>query len=115
MEAEIIKSPTTRTKLQEMAQSRFGDLIKAVVDVEKEIMAVGMELHSDGEVMLAEQEGSKREYTWGINLYPLKPKEEWIELDSLINIKPAYGNRSRGVENPETREKIKKIVSKLVV
>ncbi len=115
MEAKIIKNAVAKKELAEAAKGLFGDLIKAVVDVEKEIMAVGIELHSDGETMLAEQEDSKRENTWSINLYPHKSKEEWVEFDSIVNIKPAYGNRSRGVEKPETREKFKKIVNKLVV
>jgi hypothetical protein len=62
-----------------------------------------------------EKEGSKREDIWGINLYPKKSGEEFIEFDSMINLKPHSGNRSRGVEDGETREKIKKIVEKLVI
>lgn len=114
MEIKIIKDTITRAELAEIAKNQFGDLVKAVVDVEKEIMAVGGELHADGEVLLIEHEGSKREYTWGINFYPEKFGEDWIEFDSLINIKPQVGNRSRGVDNPETRAKIKSIVHKLV-
>jgi len=114
METKIIKSPIKKEQLAEIAKNQFGDLVKAVVDVEKEIMAVGGEMHADEEVILMEQESSKREYTWGINLYPEKSNEELIEFDSIINIKPSYGNRSRNVENPETKEKIKTIVNKLI-
>lgn len=114
MEIKIVKDTITRSELAEIAKNQFGDLVKAVVDVEKKIMAIGGELHSDGEVLLIEQEGSKREYTWGINLYPSKSGEDWIEFDSLVNIKPQVGNRSRGVDNAEIREKIKSIVNKLV-
>ena len=98
-----------------MARGQFGDLVKAAVDVEQGIMAVGGEMHADEEVILMEQEGSKREYTWGINLYPEKSREELIEFDSIINIKPSYGNRSRDVENPKIKEQIKTIVNKLIV
>lgn len=98
-----------------MAKEQFGDLLKAVVDVEQEIIAVGGEMHADEEVILMEQEDSKREHTWGINLYPEKSGEELIEFDSIINIKPSYGNRSRDVENSKTKEKIKMIVNKLIV
>lgn len=89
-------------------------MIKAVVDVKQEIMVVGGELHSDEEVLLMEQEDSKRENIWGINIYPNEPKEKWIEFDSMINIKPSLGNRSRGVEDQGLQEKIKNIVKKLI-
>lgn len=115
MEARIIKDKISKEELKQIAKEQFGDLLKAVVDVEKEIMAIGPELHSDGEVLLIEQEDSKREYTWGINLYPGRQKEDWIEFDSIINIKPSLGNRSREVEKPEIKEKIKNIINKLVV
>ena len=97
-----------------MASEEFGDVVKAVVDVERGIMAVGGELHADEEVILTEKENSKREHTWGINIYPQKSEPEWIEFDSMINLKPHYGNRSRDVENSEIREKIKSIVRKLI-
>jgi len=115
MEIKIIKDPISKKELVDFAKEQFGSLIKVVVDIEQGIMAIGGEMHADEEVMLMEQESSKREYTWGINLYPEKSGEELIEFDSIINIKPSYGNRSREVENPEIREKIKIIINKLVV
>jgi len=114
MEIRIVKNQIKLEELLVIAKSQFGDLVKAVVDVEQEIMAVGGELHSDEEVALIEKAGSKREHTWGINLYPEKKDEGLIELDSVINIKPFLNNRSRGVENPATREKIKNIIQKLI-
>jgi hypothetical protein len=115
MDIKIIKDSISRQELVKMANEEFGDLVKAVVDVERGIMAVGGELHADEEVVLTEKEGSKREHTWGINIYPQKSEPEWIEFDSMINLKPHYGNRSRDVESPEIREKIKSIVSKLII
>ncbi len=78
-------------------------------------MAIGGELHADEEVLLVEKSGSKRENTWGINLYPAQFDGEFIEFDSMINIKPHLGNRSRSVEDQEIRKKINKIVTKLVI
>lgn len=115
MPMKIIHEPISRKELKEIANEWFGDLIKAVVDIEKEIMAIGGELHADEEVLLMEKEGSKREYTWGINLYPEKSGDDFIEFDSMINLKPSFGNRSRGVEDATIREKIKQIVEKLVL
>ncbi len=104
-----------KKELVEISKEKFGNLVKAVIDVEQGIMAIGGELHADGEVLLTEQCGSKRENTWGINLYPEKAGDDFIEFDSMINLKPSYGNRTRGIEDPAIREKIKNIVKKLVL
>lgn len=92
---------------------QFGGLVKAVVDVEKEIMVVNGELHSDEEAFLL-QKGSKQENLWGINLYPEAKKDDWIEFDSMINLRPHQKNLSRGVDDPAIRKKIMKIVNQLV-
>ena len=88
-------------------------MIKGVVDVEQELLALDAELHSDLEGMLLD-EGSLQENLWGINLYPEMEDEDFLEFDSLINIRPRQGNRSRDVENEETREKIRAIVNKFI-
>ncbi|MBM3257884.1 MAG: hypothetical protein FJZ05_01550 [Candidatus Nealsonbacteria bacterium] len=108
----IIKDQISKKELTNMAKERFGDLVKAVVDIEQEIMAVGGEMHADEEAVLMEKEKSKRENTWGINIYP--EKEESIEFDSVINLKPSFGNRSRNVENQEIKNKIREIIDKLI-
>jgi len=113
MEIKIIKE-VSLVELKKMAEERFGVFVKGVVDVEQEIMAVGGEFHADEEVELMEKAGSKREHTWGINLWPEKPEKDWVEFDSMINFKPNLGNKSHAVENIELQEKIKKIVNKIV-
>ena len=112
---KTIKEPISLDQLKEVAKERFGDLVKAVVDIEQEIMVIGGELHADEEVILTEEMGSKREYTWGINLYPDISGDEFVEFDSMINLKPSLGNRSRNVENLEIQKKIREIVKKLVI
>jgi hypothetical protein len=110
---KIVESEITIEELKEMSKKMFGNLVKAVVDTEKEIMAVDGELHSDEQEILIEG-GSKYENLWGINIYPDNKNEDWIEFDSMINLKPGLGQRIRGVENLEIKEKIIKIVNKLV-
>ena len=95
-----------------MAKQQFGDMVKAVVDVEQRIMTIGGELHSDEEAVLLDQ-GSAQKNLWGINLYPEQPIAEWIEFDSMINVRPSGGNRSRNVEQAEIREAITAIVNRL--
>ena len=99
--------------LKYLAKEMFGNLIKAVVDIEKEIMAVNAELHADEEQYLLEK-GSKQENLWGVNLYPEKTGGDFIEFDSMINLRPSQGNLSRGVDDPKVRQKIIKIINKLV-
>jgi hypothetical protein len=113
MEIKVIRDTVSRDTLQEMATQQFGDMVKAVVDVEQGIMAIGGELHSDEEAMLLDQ-GSMQGNLWGINLYPEKSIEEWIEFDSMINVRPSAGNRSRDVESAEIREAVTTIVQRLV-
>jgi len=109
----LIENKITKTQLAELAKERYGDLVKAVVDIDKGIMAIGAELHSDEEEYLLDQ-GSRQEDLWGINLYPLKSHEEMIEFDSVINLRPTQGNHSRDVLDPVARQKVKDIIAKLV-
>lgn len=109
----IIRERIDRAFLKKMAEERFGDMVKVVVDIASGIMAVGGELHADEEQLLLEQ-GSLQENLWGINLHPDVPTEAWIEFDSMINLRPSQGNRSRGVDNPDTQRKIRDVVQKLV-
>ena len=89
-------------------------MVKAVVDIEKEIMAVDAGLHADEEALLIEN-GSSNSNLWGINLYPgLYGNDDFIEFDSMINIRPIQGNKTRSVEDLSIRKKIIAIVNKLV-
>lgn len=114
-EIQIIKKPITRAKLKKIAEERFGDLVKAAVDIEQRIMAVGGELHVDENMALIEQEGGKQENIWGVNIYPEESEDGFIEFDSMINLKPALGNRTRSIDDPQVRDKIIEIVKELVI
>ena len=109
----IVDTSISLSELESMARRGFGDLVKAVVDVERGIMAVDAELHADQEAALLE-DGSEQADLWGINLYPELSGPDFVEFDSMINIRPSQGNRSRGVDDPATREKIRVIVASLV-
>jgi hypothetical protein len=113
MDIRTVKNKISRKELEKMAQERFGDLVKAVVDIEQKIMAVGGDLHADEEAVLIEQ-GSHQDNLWGINLYPQESKDKWIEFDSVINIRPSLGNRTKGIDDSQLREKIIQIVDSLI-
>lgn len=100
--------------LAQMSEKMYGNLVKAVVDIEKGIMVVDADLHADQEMFLLEEQGCAQEGLWGVNLHPLVRGEDWIEFDSMINIRPSQKNRSRYVEDAEVRAKIVEVVTKLV-
>ncbi len=110
---KIIKDEITLKELEEMAQKMFGNLVKGVVDIEKEIMTVDSSMPADEEALLISK-GSKQKNLWGINLYLELKGDDFIEFDSMINIRPSQNNRSRGIDDKEICQKIKKIVNKLV-
>ena len=109
----LISEPVSRKELREVGEELFGDMVKAVVDIERQLMVVGAELHADEEAFLLERE-SRQENLWGINLYTEQTGAEMIEFDSMINLRPRQNNRSRGVEDEAVRERIINIVNKLV-
>lgn len=110
---KVINTKITKSELAEKHLSYFKTLIKAVVDIEKEIIALDAELHSDLEAYLLEN-GSRQDALWGINFYPLKDKDNFIEYTSLINIRPHQDNNSMEISSSFVIEKIQKIVEKLI-
>ena len=111
---KIVKDKIKISELIEMSEKMFGGLVKAMVDIEKQIMAVDGELHADLLEFLIEKENSSPKDVWGVNLYPDKFGEDFIEFDSVMNLKPSLGNKTRGIENEELRKKVKSIVNNLV-
>ena len=110
---QILQQAISMAKLKELAQNTFGDMIKCVADVKRGLLAVDADLHADLEHLLLE-DGSAQEDLWGFNLWVEEEGEDFIEFDSLINIRSWQGNPSRGVENPEVQKAIKSIVDKFI-
>lgn len=109
---KIITKILTLEELKQMAVI-FDNMVKAVVDIDNGIIAVDAELHSDLEALLLEN-GSRQKSLWGINFYPEMQGDEFVEFDSMINMRPSQGNKSRGVEDPEIRRKIIDIVEQRI-
>ena len=109
---KIITKTLTLSELKQMALM-FENMVKAVVDVERDLIAVDAELHPDLEALFLEN-GSEQRNLWGINLYPEIEGDDFIEFDSMINMRPSQGNRTRGVDKEEIRKKIVEIVYKRI-
>ena len=114
MDILIISAQTNIDTIKKAAEETFGDMVKAVADAEEGIIAIGGEMHADCEAKLLEH-GSEQQHLWGFNIYPFREREEWIEYQSLINIRPSVGNRSMEVQDEGVRRKIAEIVNKLVI
>jgi len=110
---QILQQAISISELKEMAQNTFGDMIKCVADVKRGLLAVDADLHADLERLLLE-DGSAQENLWGFNLWVEEEGEDFIEFDSLINIRSWQGNPSRSVEDPQVRGAIKSIVDKFI-
>lgn len=110
----ILKEPIALKALKAIATENFGDMVKAVVDVKRQLLAINAELHSDLESLLLEN-GSTQKDLWGINLYPDLEADTFIEFDSLINVRPSQKNMGRGVDDEATRKEIIKAVNKWIV
>ena len=109
----IIEKELSLSELKEIALASFGDMVKAVVDIDRGLIAIDAELHSDLEALLLDN-GSKQKDLWGINLYPDIEDDDFIEFDSMINMRPSQNNMTRGVDSKEDQKKIINTVNKWI-
>ena len=109
----LVKEPITLEALKNIANKNDSDLVKAVVDIKLQIFAIGGYMHADEEKELLDL-GSHQDNLWGINLYPDLENEDFIEFDSMINVRPRLNNFTRGIDSTELQKKIVSIVTKLV-
>jgi hypothetical protein len=101
-------------ELSTMAEKMYGTLVKADVDIAKHILIIDMGMHADGEAYLMEN-GSKQNDLWGINLHPEDyGTDDFIEFDSMINIRPGQGNASKDVLDPQVKQQVVSIVEAIV-
>ena len=109
----ILETQMPVARLQEVAGNTFGDMVKAVVDVGRRLVAIDAELHSDLEALLLEN-GSAQNDLWGVNFYPFLEGDDFLEFDSMINMRPSQGNMSRGVVDGKIRAEIAKVVDEWI-
>ncbi len=114
MPIRVITETISIREIKALAEERFGDMVKMVVDLTTEHIAFGGDMHADEEATLLER-GSAQQDLWGINYYPERPLDDRVEFDSMINIRPSAGNRSRTVEDQNIRQKIRDILAKKII
>ena len=110
---KILDKEIQKTDLANCKNVLDGAMVKGVVDVEKKLLGIDAEMHADIEQLFLEK-GSNQDNLWGINLWFEEAGDDFIEFDSMINIRPRQGNRSRDIESPEIRKKIEQVVTKWI-
>ncbi len=109
----IVKKKITEKELAKKAEPLFKGMLKFVVDIHKKVIAIDAGMHADLEQLLLEN-GSKQLDLWGGNYYFDKPNDKNIIYESLINIRPALGNRSMLVNSKKIKDQIKAVVDKFI-
>lgn len=111
MDIRIVDKPITRADAADIAKEFYGDMVKGVVDIEREIIALGGEWHIDSNLKLIEH-GSKQDMVWGFNFYP---NESRIEYVSLINIRPSQNNRKIEIQDDSLKRKMEQVIRKFII
>lgn len=109
----VRESRIASAELRRLVLLFFEDMVKYVVDVDRGVIGLGGEMHADAEQVLLE-DGSRQADLWGANYYPGRGREGCIEYTSLINIRPAAGNRSMEIQDPVVRERLQALTFALV-
>ena len=113
MEIKIVRDEILLSEVKKLAQDIYGDMVKGVVDIDQGVFALGGEMHADAEAVLL-KEGCQQKTLWGFNVYPDQPRDQWIQYQSLINIRPSQGNRSMEIQDVDVRERVAKIVNQKI-
>jgi hypothetical protein len=113
MTIKIIHDRITRSELKKLAEETFVEMIKAVADVRRGVIAVGGELHSEArDELLAD--GSKAHDLWGFSLYLDGNFDIALEYSSQINLRLEDHNASLQIKSPEARVLIRDLVIRMV-
>lgn len=105
----LLKQTATREQIQEMLH-QYESMIKIVVDIRRRTLSGGGEMHADCESVLLD-DGSEQDDLWGANWYP---HEQRIEFESLINIRPRFGNRSIVIQDDTLRKQVEAITREIL-
>lgn len=110
---KILTEKISIDEVKKLADFWYGTMIKGAVDVENERVALGGDYHIEDSELLTST-GSKFEFVWGFNIRFEENPDGVLEFDSMVNIKPNLGNRSRGVNDLEIIKKATEIIYKFI-
>lgn len=109
----VVASRIEPAELARLVRRYFGDMVKYVVDLRRNVAAIGGELHADAEQVLLE-DGSRQEDLWGANYYPGLGPDGCIEYTALINIRPSQGNAGMEIGDEQIRQAVAEITFALI-
>ena len=113
VDIKILDHKIKTEEVKKLADFWYGSMIKGTVDIELERVALGGDYHIESSEILTGS-GSKFEDVWGFNIRFEENKDGSLEFDSMVNIKPNFGNRSRGINSEETIKKATEIIYKFI-
>jgi hypothetical protein len=105
----VIRERATKEQLDEMLKT-WGVFIKLAVDIDREILAGGSQLHYECEEVLL-KDGSRQKDIWGADWFPYTQE---VGFESIINIRPSQNNRTMEIQSPEIRERVALITRRLL-
>ncbi len=109
----ILDHKITTEEVKKLADFWYSTMIKGAVDIEIGKVALGGDYHIEDSELLS-NDGSKFEDIWGFNIRFEENPDGVLEFDSMVNIKPNLGNRSRSINNEEIIKKAKEIIFKFI-
>jgi hypothetical protein len=109
----VLATAVSPAELARLVSLYYGDMVKYVVDVDSERIALGGRMHADAErVLLAA--GSAPSSLWGAKYFPGRGRERCIEYTSQINVRPSQGNPSLEIRDPAIRARVRELTFALV-
>ena len=105
MAVVLVNEKVTKEDIKN-ASEEYGEYIKVDIDIKTGAMTIGGEWHADGEKVLLES-GSRQSDIWGgeINL-----RDNSIDYNSMINVRPGVDNNSQEILDREIRDKFSEIL-----
>ena len=113
MNIKILDHKLNIDEVKELADYWYGTMIKGCVDIEQGRVALGGDYHIECSELLTSN-NSKFQDVWGFNIRFEENPDGVLEFDSMVNIKPNLGNRSRSIDNDEVIKKARKIIYKFI-
>lgn len=110
---KILNHKISTEEVKKLADFWYGTMIKGAVDIEGGRVALGGDYHIEGSELLTSA-GSKFEDIWGFNIRFEENKDGVLEFDSMVNIKPNFGNRSRSISNEKVIKKATEVIYKFI-
>ena len=105
----LLKGRANHVQIEQMLEE-YRNMIKIAVDIRREILAGGAEMHADCEQVLL-QDGSEQDDLWGANWYP---EDQRVEFEALMNIRPRLGNRGMIIQDENVRRKVETVASQIL-